>query len=171
MTAQQPAAHDTAIEVDGDTYHVRRDFDLMRRIEQAFGPLAEVDRRLRETVFAADDLAKFYRIALKAQQSRPPDDVIEQHIADAGVPEVCAGLALLVTQLFNGHKRTMKWLEIEQRKLDEAADGGGGEGAAADENPTLQAAISDGIATLRRQRTWDGNPPSSGAPRSTISQA
>lgn len=116
------AAHDTRIEVDGDTYFVRRDFDLIRRIEQASGPLAEIDGKLRSFSLSADAVCTLYKTALQAQRSRPDDDVIRDHIAEVGVREASQQIAILIMHLFAGNRRTIEWLKAEAER-----GGGGGE--------------------------------------------
>lgn len=117
------AAHDTRIEIGGDVYWVRREFDLIRRVEQAFGPLGELDAKLRRHALTAEDMVKLYGIALKAQVSRPSDDDVRAHIVDVGIREVSEQLAMLIVHLFAGHRRTVKWLEAEARKVEgEEAD-------------------------------------------------
>lgn len=163
------AAHDTAIVVDGDTYWVRRDFDLIKRLEQAFGPLVEIEQRLRRFAFTVDDLVRMLALVLRAQASRPPDDVVRDHVVVDGVREVCDQMAILVMQLFAGHKRASAWLAAEAKAQAGSDDAGGTAGKDDAQNP-LQAALSTGISTLRRQRTWDGGPESSGHPPSMISR-
>ena len=153
-------AHDTRLEIDGDLYFVRRDFDLIRRLEQAFGPLSELNDKLRRFALPAESLVELLRIALLSQVSRPPDDQIRQHVLDVGIPEASDQAALLVLHLFSGHKRATAWLEAEAKK-----DAGGEDPPAAD---PPKAASSHGIATSRRQRISGGRRKNSGAPPSTI---
>lgn len=117
------AAHDTQITVDGDLYFVRRDFDLMRRIEQAFGPLTDLDKMLRRNAVTVENISKLYGITLHAQRSRPEADVIQTHIANAGVMGCCADLAQLVLMLFAGHRQATAWLDAEAKaKANEVSD-------------------------------------------------
>ena len=150
-------AHDTRLEIGGDLYWVRRDFDLIRRVEQAFGPLAVLDGKLRQFALSADELVQLTVIALKSQASRAADDDIREHIADVGIRDASDQLALLVMHLFSGHKRTIAWLEAEAKK-----------GAPTDgpENPP-PAASSSGSTTSRRPRTSAGRRRNSGAPAIT----
>lgn len=125
------AAHDTQITVDGDVYFVRRDFDLIRRIEQAFGPLADLDRRLRRHELTAEDLVRLYGIVLKAQVSRPPVEILETHVMDEGIQAASEPLTRIVLTLFAGHKLAVAWLEAEAKaKADEDGQS---------ENPQLPA--------------------------------
>jgi hypothetical protein len=112
------SAHDTGITIDGDLYYVRRDFDLIRRIEQTAGPLAEIDQKLRRCQFMGEDLVKLLRVALARQESRPPDDVIMDHIANEGIQSTCEQLNLLVMHLFAGHKAAVAWLQAEAQKTE-----------------------------------------------------
>jgi hypothetical protein len=119
------SAHDTRIEIGGDVYWVRRDFDLMRRVEQAFGALADLDQKLRRCGLTADELHKLTVIALRSQVSRATDEDIQSHIVDAGIREASDQLALLVLHLFSGHRRAVAWLEAEAKReagLDAAED-------------------------------------------------
>lgn len=147
-------AHDTRLEIGGDLYWVRRDFDLIRRVEQAFGPLGELDRKLRVAGLTASQLVELAGVALKAQASRPPVEDIEEHVLDAGIAEASDQLALLVMHLFAGNKRAVAWLEAEARK--EA-----GEDPPAD---PPEAASSLGSTTSRRPPTSAGGRKTSGAP-------
>lgn len=153
------SAHDTRLEIGGDLYWVRRDFDLIRRIEQAFGALAALEGRLRRFDLTADEIMRLLKICLKAQASRPPDEDIQEHILDEGVPNCCEQLALVVLHLFSGHKRTIAWLEAEAKATEE-------DGAAADPNPP-KADSSRGITTSRRRRRSAGGRASSGVQPST----
>lgn len=160
MTGQSPA-HDTKVEIGGDVYWVRRDFDLIRRIEQAFGPLAALDEKLRRRGVAVDDLVKLYAIVMKKQASPPPEAHVREHIAEGGIANAHDQLAVVVVQLFAGNARTVRWLMDEAKKAE-----GGGE-AAPPENPMARA-LSTGIAILKRQATSDGRPESSGPRPFTI---
>lgn len=108
--------HDTRIEVDGDIYWVRRDFDLIVRIEQASGPLADFELKLRRSAVPANELFQMFRIVLASQASRPPDDLIRQHIFEIGIVTASAQIAEVVLHLFHGNKRTIAWLEEEASK-------------------------------------------------------
>ncbi len=161
MTAH--SSHDTRIVIDGDVYWVRRDFDLIRRVEQAFGPLGDLREKLRRCALTAEDLVRLTVVALKSQASRPPDDDIREHVANAGIVESSEQLELLVMHLFAGHTRTVAWLEAEAKREAETREEAGG-GAA--ENPST--APSTGTRTSRRRRTSVGRPATSGAPPITI---
>ena len=118
MTDQEfDPAHDTRIEIGGDVYWVRRPFDLIRRIEQAFGALGELDQRLRRRGMTATELVQAYAIALKDQASRPPDDEIGEYIADAGINAATDQIAVLVMHLFAGNRVARQWLEAEAAKV------------------------------------------------------
>ncbi|MEL6375050.1 MAG: hypothetical protein AAFR04_13915 [Pseudomonadota bacterium] len=114
------AAHDTRMEIDGDVYFVRRDFDLIRHIEQAFGPVGSIDQKLRGFEFKAADLVALYKLALQSQLAPPEDEVIRTHVTDAGIRQASHDIALLIMHLFAGNKQTVAWLEDEARR---AADG------------------------------------------------
>jgi hypothetical protein len=157
------AAHDTKLEIDGDTYWVRREFELMRRLEQAFGPLAELEQRLRRCALSGEELVRLYGIALQAQASRPPVDLVEAHVMAAGVAQCSDELAMLVLHLFAGHKRTVAWLE-DEAKREAAAKQEAGESAP--ENPPA-AVSSPGTTTSKPRRRSAGRPASSGPPPST----
>lgn len=115
------AAHSTAITIGGDQFYVRRSFDLMKRLEQAFGPLHAIDQKLRALGFASTDLAKLYRIALEELPDRPGSAEIETHIFEAGVNVCCTELSVLILQLFAGHKQCVAWLEAEMNAAAETA--------------------------------------------------
>jgi hypothetical protein len=136
------SAHDTALTVDGDLYWVRREFELIRRIEQAFGPLGALDRKLRSRELPAEQLVVLFRTVLSAQVSRPPDAELAEHVFTVGVPEASDQLALVVVQLFHGNKRAVALLEREAEL--EAAKRGAEGGADAD---PPQPAGSIGAAT------------------------
>lgn len=156
-------AHDTRLEVGGDLYWVRRDFDLIRRLEQAFGPLAEIDKKLRGYAFTADQIVDMMRTALRAQASRPPDEDLREHVLEVGIPEACDQLALLVLHLFSGNKRAVAWLEAEAKKA-------AGEAADDPENPPTAAPMVDSspsVDTSRRPATSDGSRPTSGRRRTS----
>lgn len=153
----QSSAHDTQLDVGGDLYWVRRDFDLIRRVEQAFGPLADLDAKLRRCGLTGDELVRLMGIALKDQASRPPDEDLREHVAEAGIREASDQLALLVLHLFSGHKRAVAWLEAEAKRA------AGANGEDTPPNPP-QAVSSPGKPGSRRRRTSAGRRASSGAP-------
>lgn len=165
MPATAPAheAHDTLLEIAGDAYYVRRDFDLIRRVEQAFGPLGDLDGRLRRCALPAEDLVRLAAIALQSQASRPPDEDMRQHLADVGVQEMSDQLAVLILHLFAGHRRTVAWLKAEAAKKTGIPPVAEPAGEAGPENP-LERALSTGIISLRQQRLSTGRPGSSGEP-------
>jgi hypothetical protein len=115
------AAHSTAITIGGDEYWVRRSFDLIKRIEQAFGPLDAIDKRLRARGYIGTDLVKLYRIAIEECPDRPGQPEIEEHVYQAGVVACCMDLAVLVLQLFSGHKQCVAWLEAEMKSASGVA--------------------------------------------------
>lgn len=129
------SAYDSEITVDGDLYWVRRDFDLMRRIEQAFGPLNALDGKLRSAALTADEIDRLYRIVLQAQAARPEPDVMQAHIFEAGVRACCNDLAMIVMQLFAGNKLAVEWLAAEAKAKSDA----GGEEAAGAGGPPLRS--------------------------------
>lgn len=114
------AAHSTSIEIDGDTYFVRRSFDLMRRAEQAFGPLHSLDQKLRQMAMPAADLSRLYRILLEETPDKPPPATIEKHIFEAGIAMCSKDVAVVILQLFAGHKQCLAWLEAELKSAAEA---------------------------------------------------
>lgn len=116
------AAHPTPLVIGDETYAVRRDFDLIVRLEAAFGPLAEIEARLRKCFVKADDLVAMARVALKAQSDPPETETIRHHLADVGVREMSDQLAILILHLFNGHKRTIAWLQAEAEKASGGED-------------------------------------------------
>lgn len=115
------AAHSTAITIGGDVFYVRRSFDLMKRLEQAFGPLHAIDQKLRVWGYATSDLAKLYRIALEECPDRPSADITADHIFEAGVRACSSELAVLILQLFAGHKQCVAWLEAEMKAASDTA--------------------------------------------------
>lgn len=115
------AAHATALAIGDLEFWVSRSFDLMRRIEQQFGPLHALDRKLRVFGFTGADLAKLYGLALADCPDRPPATEIEAHIHQAGIAACSTDLAVLVLQLFAGHKQCVAWLEAEMKAAAETA--------------------------------------------------
>jgi hypothetical protein len=113
------AAHSTALTIGGDQFYVRRSFGMMRRLEEAFGPLHAIDQKLRAAGYTAAELAKLYRMALEETSDRPGAVEIETHIFEAGVRACCQDLAILVLQLFSGHKQCVAWLEAEMKAAAE----------------------------------------------------
>lgn len=114
-------AHDSEVKVGVATYWVRRDFDLIKGVEQAFGPLVELDGKLKRSLVTAADLAKLYKIVLAGQRQPPDAEEIGDHIADVGITEASSDLALLVVMLFAGHKKATAWIAEEATKKAEAA--------------------------------------------------
>lgn len=155
------SAHDTRLEIGGDVYWVRRTFDLIRRIEQSFGPLAELDTRLRKASLPVDDIARLYGIVLRDQASRPEPDAVAEHIAEAGIMEACTELDILVGSLFAGHRKTIEWMQAEVERARAAVDAVAG---------PREPAASTGTPISMQPASSIGAPSSSGAPPSTTSR-
>lgn len=65
MSANQDLAYDLRIAVCGETFAVRRTLDLALRMEQAFGAIIPLSRRLRACDLRLDDLAHVIDILLR----------------------------------------------------------------------------------------------------------
>ncbi len=113
------SAHSTSIEIDGDVFFVRRSFDLMRRAEQAFGPLHSLDQKLRQMGLTSAELLRLYRILLEETPDKPATGTIEKHIFEAGIRQCSSDAAVVILQLFAGHKQCVAWLEAELKAAAE----------------------------------------------------
>lgn len=112
----QSAAHDSRLEIAGELYFVRRPFELMKAIEQRFGALAELERRLRGFNLTGEELIELAHIALRFARQKPPVEDVRQHLMDAGVKAFSEALVIIVIQLFAGHEAASKWLAEEAAK-------------------------------------------------------
>lgn len=121
-------ALDTPVEVGGVRFLVRNDFDLIRRIEAAFGPIRELNRRIAAQSIRADEIADLYGIALAGDPRAPERSGIEAHIMRLGIVRSVAGLLPLMLNLFAGNEKAAEWIkgEIDRRSFgddDEILEG------------------------------------------------
>lgn len=150
MTASH-GAHASLITVAGRQYRVRREFELICRIEELFGPVRDFGARLEESRFTMRELAALYK-ALLADQPEPPAEAdIQRHIVDVGILGIVKDLHPLVTAFFFGETRFMK------RLADRAAP----------PDPPMAPASSTGANFSEPPPAWDGRPQNSGARPST----
>lgn len=101
--ALRHTAHDSEIRLGRWRLWVRRDLDLWRRIEQAFGALDPLEARLRACALTLDELTTLYRIALARQGQAVTDAAIGENIVRVGLVEASLPLQMLVMALGLGN--------------------------------------------------------------------
>lgn len=104
----QHAAHASIIVVAGREYRVRRDFALICRIEERFGPLREFAERLEQVRFTVRDLADLYRLMLADQSPPPTPEEIQQQVVAIGIAGAVAVLHPISTAFFLGEEHFMR---------------------------------------------------------------
>ncbi|MDY6960310.1 MAG: hypothetical protein SV862_00205 [Pseudomonadota bacterium] len=107
MTASH-GAHASLITVAGREYRVRRDFALICRIEERFGPLREFAERLEGCRFTMREAVDLYRALLADQTPPPVDEDIQDHVIRLGVMRIVTELHPISTAFFFGEERFMK---------------------------------------------------------------
>ncbi|WP_127078357.1 hypothetical protein [Rhodomicrobium lacus] len=116
MSGEQHGAHAEIFEVAGITYHVRRTFDLARRIEERCGPMGDVLRAIvADGVTVArlpvTQIAAVYEEALWGMCRR---DVIEAHILAVGPMRAMQDVARLISNFFVGEERLAERLAVAE---------------------------------------------------------
>lgn len=104
----QHGAHASIITVAGREIRVRREFELICRIEERFGPLREFAERLESARFTVRELFDLYKALLADCEGVPTDEEIQQHVIDIGVIRVVTELHPISTAFFFGEERFMK---------------------------------------------------------------
>ena len=115
---------DSTLDVGGVRFLVRHDFDLIRRIESAFGPIRDLNKRIAAQSIRADEVADLYGSVL-AKSARPPERPdVEEHVMRHGIVRCCSGLLALTLNLFAGNERAAEWIatEIERRSIQDDDD-------------------------------------------------
>lgn len=98
-----PLAYDLPVKCCGETFHVRRTLDLLRRVEQAFGPVYQLSFKLRTSAITTEELASLLYTLLKDERDAPKPTQIREWLFAAGVPHVAAALAPEVLTLIAGN--------------------------------------------------------------------
>ena len=120
-------AHASTLKLAGVEYRVRRDFGLVCRIEERFGPLIEFGKRLEELRFTVKDFADLYRILLaEAEPPAPADTEIQAHILANGLVACVKEVHPVSTAFFVGEERFMERVAAQL-----PAEGRAGNGRAA----------------------------------------
>jgi len=144
------AAHASKITVGGQEYRVRRTFALICRIEERFGPIIELGKRLENAALTGREQVDLYKALLADCEDPPSDAALEDHLIRQGLIQVIAEVHPIVTSFFVGEDRFMK------RVAEQAA----GNGRAPDQRPGQ--ASSTGAGFSEPPPDWDGVPPISG---------
>lgn len=97
--------HSETIEIAGRSYHVRRDFETIRRIEEAVGPIGDVLRDIERLRITHALLADCYMAALVGCQPAPAREEVERHILSAGYARALQPIGRLLVNLFVGDER------------------------------------------------------------------
>lgn len=101
-------AHASTLTVAGRDFRVRRDFSLICRVEERFGPLREFAARLEEARFTVRELADLYKALLADENPPVTEGEIHGHILDIGVIRAVAELHPISTAFFFGEEAFMK---------------------------------------------------------------
>jgi hypothetical protein len=104
----QHGAHASTLTMAGREYRIRREFELVCRVEERFGPLREFATRLEEARFTVRELVDLYRLLLADQNPPVTDGEIQAHVIDIGVIRAVAELHPISTAFFFGEEAFMK---------------------------------------------------------------
>lgn len=104
----QNGAHASKLVVAGVDYRVRRDFDLICRIEEAFGEIGAFIMRSESERLLAADLARLYGILLDGEVQ---DGAIREHILAVGTLAAFRPAIIICGSLFLGEERFMASLQ------------------------------------------------------------
>jgi len=123
LPPREPAL-DTPLDVGGVRFLVRHEFGLVRRLESAFGPLRELNRKLATQTLTANDLADLYGIALAQSERAPEREDIEAHLMRVGIVRAVEGVVPLMLGLFAGNEKASEWIrgELDKREPDDDDD-------------------------------------------------
>jgi len=108
--------YDLEIEVAGETYFIRRSHALMRRLEQAAGPLQALAERLDAATITQADLARIYRVLLDDERVVPSAAAIDAWLFEIGTRAAAKAIALDVMSLTAGNKVLRALSEAERRE-------------------------------------------------------
>lgn len=114
MTETRPD-HDAELTICGEPYYFKRGHELLRRIEQRFGALIPLARRIETLSATQAELAAIYEeIVRGGGPDRPGRADLERWVWDEGTPKVSTPLARIIYELPIGN-RTLRLLEEEKR--------------------------------------------------------
>lgn len=118
---QRDGAFDTPLDAGGRRYLVRSSFDLVRRIESAFGPLRDFSRRVATQSVTAAELADLYGIALADDPRVPAREDVEAHVMRVGIVRAAGAVLPLLLNLFAGNEKAAEWIseELARRETDD----------------------------------------------------
>lgn len=113
--AHEGLAFDLQIEFGGRTYAVRRDLDLLKRVEREFGPVLPLSQRLDQGAVAFDDLVRLLMLVLRGH---PIDrDGVERWLfLKSGLRRASRNLALPLYTLTQSDAETRQ-IVAEQREM------------------------------------------------------
>jgi hypothetical protein len=118
-------ALDCILPLGSGQFQIRRTFALMRRLENAFGPLHPLLQRLWQQKVTADEVQRLYILALEDVETfkelLPIREEIEAHIMQVGIAKCCEPLATLVACLFVGNAKAADLLRGGDGKSAERA--------------------------------------------------
>jgi hypothetical protein len=106
----QNGAHAPTLTVAGVAYRIRREFEIIVQIEEAFGEIGAFLQRAEDPVtgrLKAVDLAKLYGILLSGQATPPSAEVIKAHIVAGGTLAAFRPALIICGSLFVGEERFM----------------------------------------------------------------
>ena len=111
----QNGAHASKLTVAGTEYRIRRTFDLICSVEEAFGELGAFIMSMDKDRLKAPDILKLYRLLLAGQivpiTGLPPSDIdIQDHIVRVGTQEALRPALNICAMFFMGEERYMKTL-------------------------------------------------------------
>jgi hypothetical protein len=103
----QHGAHASKLIVAGVEYRIRRDFDLILRIEERFGEIGAFIMRAETERLKVQDLADLYAILLSGEGAPVSPDIIKRHIVDTGTLAAFRPAIMICGSLFIGEERFM----------------------------------------------------------------
>jgi hypothetical protein len=106
----QNAAHASILKIAGTEYRVRRTFDLICSVEEAFGEIGAFILSADKERLKAPDIARLYGLLLAGQPNPPAAGIIQDHIAAVGTQESLRSALNICAMFFVGEERYMKTL-------------------------------------------------------------
>ncbi len=113
--------YDLEIACCGETVFVRRSHALMRRLEQAGGPLQPLAERLAVGNITQAEVARIYRLLLDEQRVGPTPEAIEAWVFEVGTAVAARAIATDVLSFVMGNQMLRRLTEAQRRETGAVA--------------------------------------------------
>jgi hypothetical protein len=98
-------AYASTLVVAGRQFRIRRDFDLILRIEERFGEIGAFILRAEQERLKANEIVDLYGLLLAGEDDPPSVDDIRGHIIAIGTLKAFYPALLICSSLFLGEER------------------------------------------------------------------